>query len=191
MRSRTGALGLVAALALGSTACTASHYAQVSCEGAHRQSIFILAAEAVPSATFIPCIEPLPAGWTYAGSEVRSGSVRFWLDSDRVGTRAIEVTMSSDCDLAGSVEVAAGSGPSGLRLYEGSEIDHPDATVLHYVFPGGCVTSRLSFTRSSAPSIFEEADRLLGFTPRSVYTAGVQNDEGLTLCGAGAPPCPG
>jgi len=190
-RSRTGALGLVAALALGVTACTASHYEQVSCEGTYRQSIFILAAEAVPSATFIPCIEPLPAGWTYAGSEVGSGLVRFWLDSDRVGKRAIEVTMSADCDLAGSVEVPPGNGPIGLRLYEGSGMNHPDETVLYYVFPGGCVTSRLSFTRSSAPSIFDEADRLLGFTPRSVYTEGVQNDEGLTLCGADAPPCPG
>jgi len=191
MRARIGSLGLVAALGLGASACTASHYAQVSCEGTHRQSIFILAAEAVPSATFIPCIEPLPAGWSYAGSEVRTGLVRFWLDSDRVGSHAIEITMTADCNLSGSVEVTPGSAPTGLRSYEGPEMDHQDATFLHYVFPGGCVTSRLSFTRSSAPAIFEEADRLLGFTPRSVYTEGVQNDEGLTLCGAGAPPCPG
>jgi hypothetical protein len=190
MRARIGAFGLVAALGLGTAACTASHYAQVSCEGTRRQSIFILAAEAVPSATFIPCIEPLPAGWSYVGSEVRSGLVRFWLDSDRVGSRAIEITMTADCTLSGSVEVTPGSSPTGLRRYEGPELDH-QATFLHYVFPGGCVTSRLSFTRSSAPAIFEEADRLLGFTPRSVYTEGVQNDEGLTLCGAGAPPCPG
>ena len=173
---------------LGSTGCTASHYAQVSCEGVHRQSIFILAAEAVPSATFIPCIEPLPAGWSYAGSEVRSGSVRFWLDSDRVGARAAEVTMTPGCDLTDSVEVAL-TGPSDLRLFEESGAE--TATIRHYVFPGGCVTIRLSFTRSDAPSIFAEADRLFGFTPRSVYTEGVRVDEGLTLCGAGAPPCPG
>ena len=185
---RRGTLGLAAALAFGSTACTASHYAQVSCEGVHRQSIFILAAEAVPSATFIPCIEPLPAGWSYAGSEVRSGSVRFWLDSDRVGARAVQVTMTSSCDLTGSVQVAL-TGPSGLRLYEESDV--APTTVRHYVFPGGCVTAELSFTRSSSPSIFAEADSLLGFTPRSVYTEGVRIDEELTLCGAGAPPCPG
>lgn len=190
-RRRRGSVGLAAALALGSTACTAGHYAQVSCEGVHRQSIFILAAEAVPSATFIPCIEPLPAGWTYAGSEVRSGWVRFWLDSDRAGARAVEVTMTSDCDLAGSVEVALDGGPAGLRLFEGSAADRPDSTVRHYVFPGGCVTSTMSFTPTSAPSIFEEADRLIGFTPRSVYAEGIRNDEGLTLCGADAPPCPG
>ena len=99
--------------------------------------------------------------------------------------------MTHDCDLAGSVEVALGGGPAGLRLYEGSAADRPDSTVRHYVFPGGCVTSTMSFTRTSAPSIFEEADRLIGFTPRSVYTEGIRNDEGLTLCGADAPPCPG
>jgi len=59
------------------------------------------------------------------------------------------------------------------------------------VFPGGCVTIRFSFTRSDDASILAEADRLLGFTPRSVYTEGVRIGEGLTLCGAGAPPCPG
>ena len=177
---------------LGSASCGASHYAQVSCEGVHRQSIFILAAEAVPSATYIPCIEPMPAGWSYAGSDVRSGSIRFWLDSDRVGARAIEVTMTASCDLTGSRESPLPNPPSGMRLFEEPATEGASGvTVRHYVFPGGCVTTRYSFTRSDARSMFDEADRLLGFTPRSIYVDGLQNDEGLTLCGAGAPPCPG
>jgi hypothetical protein len=59
------------------------------------------------------------------------------------------------------------------------------------VFPGGCVTERLAFTRQSAPALFDQADQFLGFTPRMVYVQGVRDDEGLTLCGAEAPPCPG
>jgi hypothetical protein len=133
----------------------------------------------------------MPAGWTYAGSDVRSGSVRFWLDSDRVGSRAIEVAMTSSCDLTGATEVALTNSPNGLRLFEEPVERNPSVTVRHYVFSGGCITSTFSFTRSEVPSIFDEADRMLGFTPRSVYVDGIRNDEGLTLCGAGAPPCPG
>jgi len=53
------------------------------------------------------------------------------------------------------------------------------------------VTERLSFTRQSAPALYDQADQFLGFTPRTVYVDGVRGDEGLTLCGAEAPPCPG
>ena len=74
--------------------CAASHYQQVSCSGRSRQSIFLLEAQAVPSATLIPCILPLPGGWSYGGSEVRSGLARFWLDSDRAGARAAEVRLT-------------------------------------------------------------------------------------------------
>jgi hypothetical protein len=56
---------------------------------------------------------------------------------------------------------------------------------------GGGVTYRLSFTRAAAPALFDQADQFLGFTPRSVSVDGVRQDEGLTLCGAQAPPCPG
>ena len=183
-------IALSTGLMLGSLSCGASHYPQVWCRGVHRQSILILASQAVPSATYIPCIEPMPVGWSYAGSDVRSGWVRFWLDSDRVGSRAFEVTMTAACDLTGSTESPLPNPPSGVRLFEDAG-GQQHITVRHYVFPGGCVTTSFSFTRSDAPSIFVEADRLLGLTPRSVYVDGLRNDEGLTLCGAGAPPCPG
>ena len=66
-------------------ACSASSYPQMLCDDESRQNILHLVAQAVPSATLIPCIDRLHTGWTYGGSEVRSGFVRFWLDSDRVG----------------------------------------------------------------------------------------------------------
>ena len=81
--------------------CAASHYQQVSCSGRSRQSIFLLEAQAVPSATLIPCILPLPGGWSYGGSQVRSGLAQFWLDSDRAGTHAAEVRLTRACDLQG------------------------------------------------------------------------------------------
>jgi hypothetical protein len=171
--------------------CAASHYQQVSCSGRSRQSIFLLEAQAVPSATLIPCILPLPGGWSYGGAQVRSGLARFWLDSDRAGTHAAEIRLTGACDLARATEFPLRSPPAGLRGYEQPTTRQPPASVRYFVFTGGCVTERLSFTRHSAPALFDQADQFLGFTPRTVYVQGVHDDEGLTLCGAEAPPCPG
>ena len=183
------AVAIVASVVVGG--CATSHYQQVSCSGRSRQSIFLLEAQAVPSATLIPCVLPLPGGWSYGGSQVRSGLARFWLDSDRAGSHAAEVRLTRTCDLAGATELPLRSPPAGLRGYEQPTARQPPATVRYFVFPGGCVTERLSFTRQSAPALYDQADQFLGFTPRSVYVHGVRDDEGLTLCGAEAPPCPG
>ena len=70
-------------------------------------------------------------------------------------------------------------------------MQQPPATVHYYLFTGGCVTYRLAFSRQSAPELVDQADQALGFTTRSRYVNGVRNKQRLTLCGAGAPPCPG
>jgi hypothetical protein len=197
-RPRTGVAGAWGPITVAMVACTlvvascaAGHYQQVSCSAMSRQSIFLLEAQAVPSATLIPCVLPLPGGWSYGGSQVRSGLARFWLDSDRAGTRAAEVGLTRACDLAGATEIPLRSPPAGLRGYERPAARQPRASVRYFVFTGGCVTERFSFTRQSAPALYDQADQFLGFTPRSVYVRGVRDDEGLTLCGAEAPPCPG
>jgi hypothetical protein len=197
-RLRTRATGawvavvLVAAVAGG---CAAQRHAQPSCRGSDA-SIFLLQAQAVPSATLIPCTLPLPGGWSHGGSEIRSGLVRFWLNSDRAGDHAAELTLSPTCEVSGTTQLPPSTGAAslqryGLRRYEEPTAPHPHATVRYYVFTGGCVTYRLAFTRQAAPALFDQADQLLGFTPRSVFVNGVREDERLTLCGAEAPPCPG
>ena len=170
--------------------CSVHPDQQISCDTRHR-SIFLLEAQAVPSATFVPCVEPLPAGWSYGGHLIRSGSVRFWLNSDRVGSHAVEITLTPTCDLSAAKPSSPFVYVAGLRRYEEPTSRRPYASVSYHVFPGGCVTSRLSFTRQAMPVIFDEASHALGFTPRSVYVNGVRDDEGLTLCGAEAPGCPG
>jgi len=178
------------AITVAGGACGASSYQQVGCSGS-AQSIFILAAQAVPSATYIPCLAPLPPGWSYGGSKVKAGSVRFWLNSDRAGRHAAELTMSRTCHLPPDSKEVGPTDGTNIHRYEEPTDNHPEASVLHFTFPGGCITYRFSFPRRAAPALFDEADHLLGFTPRSVYVNGVREDDELTLCGAGAPPCPG
>lgn len=196
-RSGTGPIGLwviVLLVAVAASACAGRQHQQPACSG--DSAIFILSAQAVPSATLLPCTLPLPGGWSHGGTQIRAGLVRFWLDSDRAGTRAAELTLTATCDVAGANALPSSADESrlqhyGLRRYEGPLARHPAATVRYFVFTGGCVTYRLAFTRQTAPALFDQANQVLAFTPRSVYVGGVRHDDGLPLCGAEAPPCPG
>ena len=78
-----------------------------------------------------------------------------------------------------------------MQRYEAPAAQQPPATVRYYLFTGGCVTYRLAFSRQSAPALFDQADQFLGFTTRARYVNDVRKNQGLTLCGAGAPPCSG
>jgi hypothetical protein len=172
-------------------ACKASSYPQIMCSGEQRQSLLHLIAQAVPMATVFPCIERLAPGWSYGGSEVRSGYVHFWLDSDRVGTDAVDVTMTAACNVTGDTVTRVPTGDARLLLYEEPDAEHPNITVRHYVAEGVCATVRYSFVRRTAPTEFGEAQRLLGYQLRSDYVEAIRRETGLTLCGADAPPCPG
>jgi len=169
---------------------SARHLDRVACRGSE-SAIFLLEAQAVPTATQIPCFERLPVGWRYGESDVRSGRVRVWLDSDRAGDKAVELTLSGSCDISGATPTELVDGPVGVQRYDRAVAPGARQTVSYFRFRGGCVTYRLAFTPESAPSIYRQADRFLGFTPRGVYVKGVRKDEDLTLCGAEAPPCPG
>ena len=67
----------------------------------------ILAAQAVPSATSVPCIASLPAGWDLGGAYVRRDKAQFWLDSDRAEPRAVDVSLlpAQACAVTGASEV--------------------------------------------------------------------------------------
>jgi hypothetical protein len=193
MRCRQLQAGLALAVAaiLLLPACRESSYPQVACQENSRQNLLHLVAQAVPSATLLPCIERLKTGWSYGGSEIRPGFVHFWLDSDRIGADAVDVTMTGACNVAGETPLPSDEHDAGFRLFEEPIGQHRTVTVHHYVFTGGCVTVLSSFTRQAAPSIYAQAATLLGFSPRSEHVNDVRDETGLSLCGAGAPPCPG
>ena len=43
------------------------------------QTVTVLMAQAVPTATAVPCIAALPTGLSFAGATARNGEARFWL----------------------------------------------------------------------------------------------------------------
>jgi hypothetical protein len=190
-----GGLGRVAAIALvlatlGSCSARAGDASEANCP-IEDGELFVLMAQSVPSATLIPCIEALPAGWTYGGSDVSNAVARFWLDSDRGGYHAVEVSLEASCRITGAVDVTNSTSEGGVRVYLDEFNLHPFSANKYFLFPGGCVTYRYRFGAQAQATLALEADEAVTFGLRTVLVAKVHEELGLTLCGAGAPPCLG
>jgi hypothetical protein len=191
-RLRGATIGLAVASAIAVPACAnGAPPNRVSC-AATNGTIFVLAAQAVPTATLLPCVATFPAGWTFDGSDVRSGQATFWLDNDRAGIRAVQVDLTRTCDVGDAVEVAPGPDEAGTRRFEQAMSLGPAYQAnRYYMFDGGCATYRFRFTPGAATSLALEADEALSFRPRAPLVDLVRKEFGETLCGAGAPPCTG
>lgn len=180
----------ISILALGLVGCRAEagSATEANCP-VEDSELFVLMAQSVPSATLLPCIASLPAGWSYGGSDVRSGSSRFWLDSDRAGIHAVEVTLTPSCGVDGATDVTNSTTEAGVRAFLDEFLLHPFRANRYFLFPGGCVAYRYRFGAAADPVLALEADEALTFGPRAKVVETVQRELGLTLCGAGAPPC--
>jgi tRNA A-37 threonylcarbamoyl transferase component Bud32 len=149
----------------------------------------ILAAQAVPSAAFLPCINALPSGWTTADGEISSGRARFVLNSGQAGMQAVTITLTATCDTSGARQIR--SGQPGMRRFERPLSLVPAySEVRYYTFPGGCATYQFAFTPGTPPAPATAVDSAVAFIPRSELAGYVQRTEGLALCGRGAA-CPG
>ena len=155
------------------------------------RGLLILAAQAVPSATLLPCVLTYPAGWTFAGWFAHNGSFGFWLDSDRAGIHAVEVELTASCDTGAAIEVAPSADESGTRRFEEPLSLPPTYAVdRYYTFDGGCVVYHYRFANTEDPALALEADQALGFRARAELVTDLEA-IGLHLCGAGSPPCAG
>jgi hypothetical protein len=102
-------IAVICAVALLSVACGEQQLGRriVECEGPSRslETSFLLTAQAVPGADFIPCVEALRPGWEFEHTQARSGQAFFTLDSDRMGDDFLRVTLLPSCDVGAAHEV--------------------------------------------------------------------------------------
>jgi tRNA A-37 threonylcarbamoyl transferase component Bud32 len=138
----------------------------------------LLMAQSVPTASLVPCIELLPAGWSLDAVVVGNDRSRFTLTSDRGGVLVAELTAS--CDLAGTVELT--SERPGARRYLRIERNAAGVAMTRaYTFPGGCVTQRLVAPEASRQQLATESSFALGFTTRDALAAALRGDSGGRL----------
>jgi tRNA A-37 threonylcarbamoyl transferase component Bud32 len=151
----------------------------------------ILMAQAVPSASSVPCVASLPAGWTLGAVEVERDRGEFSLDSDRAGKKAVVVTLRPRRDCARGTGPQVPSDEPGMRRFERPEQLPPHVrTVRTYLLSGACVTYRVDLDSRETSALLFDIDTALGFQHRAALVDAVRDRSGLRLCGAGVP-CPG
>ena len=147
----------------------------------------VLMAQSVPAATRVPCLASVPVGWEEGNADVERGRGRFWLESSEgEDSRKVTVTLrpASECDVADASPVP--SDELGTDRFEQPRALAPALrSTRYYLFPGGCVTYDFSFAADDEPDLVFSAETALGFVAREDLAAHVQDETGLTLCGAG------
>ena len=122
-----------------------------------------LMAQAVPTATKLPCIGDLPLGWGTEQATVARGRASFTVGIGSDLVSPVTVTLTETC--------AVGTAPQTIPI------------------DGGCVTYQVPpGTKAGSVPSFDDGGGL-SFIDRSVLVASVESDEDLVLCGAQAPPC--
>jgi tRNA A-37 threonylcarbamoyl transferase component Bud32/membrane-associated phospholipid phosphatase len=124
-----------------------------------------LEAQSVPSASLVPCVRSLPAGWSVAEVAVNDGRSVVTLNHDRAGSSAVVLRLTAACDPAGAVQTS--SPAPGVRRYQRAERRSGEFGATWYDwFQGGCVTYRLHSTSDLEGSFAAELPALLGFATR-------------------------
>jgi hypothetical protein len=152
--------------------------------------VMVLVAQSVPSATLVPCVATLPAGFEFDDVHVRRGHTTFSLDSDLGGKHAVVVSLAppGECRMRGAEPVR--SDEVGTERFDSAGGLAPGArSIRFYTFPGGCVSYDFSFTRATR-ALVAAADQALAFQRRSTLVRAVDRRTDLKLCGAGVH-CPG
>lgn len=196
MALTVGLLGgfIVAAFAVLSTALTVSGAGQLvpaqdlpvlTPPECGSSTATILTAQAMPSATKVPCIAALPSGWSFDNAQIHSGEAKVWLNSDRAGPRAVEIQLVAACPAPGGIQVT--SDEVGTRRFERPTSLSPELSGdRFYVFEGGCVRYRYEFAPGTHSSLLFDMDAALSFESRADLVAYVEEHEDQVLCGAGA-----
>jgi membrane-associated phospholipid phosphatase/tRNA A-37 threonylcarbamoyl transferase component Bud32 len=151
--------------------------------------VMVVMAQAVPTATAIPCVESFPAGWHSDVVYVSNGRGRFRLNA---GENGVEVTLRplEACSVDAAFE--SPSDEVGMRRYvEPTQLPPDVRATTTYLSAGACVTYDYEFHDVPSASLIVALDRALAFQPRSELVTEVEKRTGLRLCGADAPPCPG
>jgi hypothetical protein len=137
----------------------------------------ILMAQSVPTAAWVPCMRTaLPSGWNFQHLDVRDGVSRFWLDSDRDGTGAIQVRLEETCDTAGTTEIASDRAYMH-RLERVRRVSPTYAGERHYVFLGGCISVVFRLDGDSPGEALALATQAVGVVSREDLQAQVHKDS--------------
>jgi hypothetical protein len=116
----------------------------------------VLMAQAVRSASLVPCVDAYPSGWSFGTFDVKTGEAVVTFDSDRAGFNALTVTLQARCRPLGARMLPDEVG--ALTLQQQNVAFSPRyRAVRYYTFPGGCMMYTFDFPPASAATLTSEA----------------------------------
>jgi len=146
-----------------------------------REGSGLIVAQSVPTASQIPCLDDLPAGWTYDSIVIDERHTAITLDSDRVGAGAAVLRLEERCDTSAAVSSPSGQ-PAAERFDEIERLRPGLRARQYYVFPGGCVWWTFDFDSGTSATAAVAVDDALVLVPRADLDAAIREsfvDAGL------------
>lgn len=104
----------------------------------------LIVAQSVPSASQIPCLLPVPTGWSVARVKVNENHSEVVFDSDRAGSSAAVMRLDDGCDVRHTAS-APSELPAADRYDYVEQLQPSFRGERYYVFPGGCVWWQFTF----------------------------------------------
>ena len=147
-----------------------------------------LLAQSVPSASLVPCLRPLPAGWMVGNVTVNNGRSVIPLNHDRAGTGVLVIRLTAHCDPKGATQIT--SDQPQVRRYQRIDRQTPRFEATRFDrFQGGCVTAQAAVPAANQAEITSQLATILHYTSRQALqqTLDQRSDGRLRL----DPPTPG
>ncbi len=138
----TAAVAGLVVMALLTTACSVEQ--SIGAPSCNEGGSALIVAQSVPTASQIPCFDPLPDGWEVATVNVNQDRTVVTLDSDRAGDSAAILRFEERCDTADAVP-APSDLPAADRYDSITSATPSFEGARYYVFPGGCVSWAFDF----------------------------------------------
>jgi hypothetical protein len=176
-RARLGLTASVLATLVCASACSVTRDEAPRCGSPERVAII---AQSVPTASYVPCLLRLPAGWTSGRFQVRSGRTSYILSSDRAAGHPVVVELRARCRSAGATPIPART-PGGRTSLRVREIDPRYAGTMFDVFPGGCVSYRFDFARGPHIALMADLEASVGLVTRIELRRLLRDQLGVEL----------
>jgi hypothetical protein len=140
-------------------------------------------AQAVPTATYVPCIADDDSPWRFTSLTVEKGRARLSLVFIDPSGRSARVQLTRDCDTGGASEQPPEAGQTDVEHYRRASTLSPRLAGIDYdVFEGGCVTTEFDLPRNAdASERLLDLDTTVGLYPRSRLSAELEREFHLDL----------
>ena len=139
-----------------------------------------LLAQSLPSASLVPCLRSLPAGWMVGNVTVNDGRSVISLNHDRAGTGVLVVRLTAACDTRGAVQVT--SNQPQVRRYQRIDRQAPRFEATRFDrFPGGCVTAQAAVPAANRAEVTSQLATILHYTSRQALQQALDQRSGGRL----------